>query len=609
MTKNAAYLFSARARITPDNIAISHPEGDLTYAALDSWSDALAADILARGDAYNLPLVVLVEDRRRAVAAIIAVLKAQAIFAPLDLRHPSNRIHAAIDVAEPVFMLCDAAGAARAAELGLDKTLRRIDIGDPRTGGAPDLARVEEEDEDAPAYIYFTSGSTGEPKGILGRLKAIGHFARWEAGAFGLDASVRCAQLTTPAFDAILRDIFTPLLVGGTICIPGARDIIADPAAFARWLDVEQVTLLHTTPSILRGLLRALAGGADVPRALRRVCVAGEVLPPVDAELFFDRFGDAAVLTNFYGPSETTMIKLFHEVTREDTRRHSIPIGKPISGARALVIDSRQQPCGIGMIGEIYIRTPFRSLGYYQRPDLNAERFVPNPLTQDPADIVYRTGDLGRMTEDGTLEFVGRKDRQVKIGGVRVEIADVENTLYRHHAVRDTVVVENRRPDGTAELAAYVVLSPEIPDTELRAFLGERLPADMIPAHFVAVPVLPRTVTGKVDFAALPSLAPRDTGPREYVEPATSVEIELAKIWRELMQIDTPSATANFFAVGGHSLLALQVLSRVEAAFAVNVALKDFLADPTIRGLATQIEAEVLAIENDDELLELLRDS
>ncbi|KTT40094.1 hypothetical protein RSA46_21160 [Pseudomonas oryzihabitans] len=302
------------------------------------------------------------------------------------------------------------------------------------------------------------------------------------------------------------------------------------------------------------------------------------------------------------------MIKLFHPVREQDAARASVPVGKPIDGCRVLILDNRQKPCGVGMIGEIYIRTPFRSLGYYQRPDLTSEVFVANPLSDDPSDLIYRTGDLGRTLDDGALEFIGRRDRQIKINGVRIELGEIENSFHQQPNVRDITLVERKLGEGENELVAYIVASPEIPEDELRRAMNERLPPSMIPRHFIFMPVLPRTITGKIDYSALPDIALQSTdSTTQYSAPQTPVEVTLASIWRELMQIDTPSTTANFFSVGGHSLLAMQVLSRVEAAFAISIALRDFLDDPTIQGLATKIEADLLAATtDDDELLQLL---
>jgi amino acid adenylation domain-containing protein len=606
MTTNAAKIFSALANQHPERIALSSTGKDLTYGALDQWSDAIAADLRSRLGSTVGPVIVLSSEPMQVVAAVIATMKKGQIFVPLDPQSQPARLRNAIDSADPVAILCDANSAAIVKELELSAFIESIEIGAPRTLKTP-LQYADEEDPESASYIYFTSGSTGEPKGILGRLKSIAHFARWEARAFNLDESVRCTQLTTPAFDAFLRDVFTPLNIGGTVCLPPDRNLVADGERLVNWLDEAAITLMHTTPAILRILLKTLQARSQRPGTLTRICVAGAVLLPIDVKRFFDVFGTRVELVNFYGPSETTMIKLFHSVREQDAERASVPVGKPIDGCRVLILDNRQKPCGIGMIGEIYIRTPFKSLGYYQRPDLTSEVFVSNPVSGDPDDLVYRTGDLGRRLDDGALEFIGRRDRQIKINGIRIELGEIENNFHQHPNVRDITLVERKLEEGENELIAYIVASPEVPEDELRRAMSERLPTAMIPRHFIFLPILPRTVTGKIDYSALPDITPQIADSAQYVAPQTPVEVTLASIWRELMQIDTPSTTANFFSVGGHSLLAMQVLSRVEAAFAISIALRDFLDEPTIQGLAAKIEADLLsATTDDDELLQLL---
>ncbi|WP_147465522.1 non-ribosomal peptide synthetase [Pseudomonas syringae group genomosp. 3] len=606
MTTDAAKIFADLAKKHPERIALSSPGNDLTYGALDRWSDAIAADLRSRLGSTAGPVIVLSSEPKQVIAAVIATMKEGLIFVPLDPQSQLTRLRNAIDSADPIAILCDVNDAAINQKLELSASIECIQIGAPRILETS-LAYTDEEDPEAASYIYFTSGSTGEPKGILGRLKSIAHFARWEARAFNLDESVRCTQLTSPAFDAFLRDVFTPLNVGGTVCLPPDRNLVANGERLASWLDEAAITLMHTTPAILRILLKTLEARSQRPNALRRICVAGAVLLPVDVKRFFEVFGTTVELVNFYGPSETTMIKLFHTVQEQDAERANVPVGKPIDGCRVLILDNRQKPCGVGMIGEIYIRTPFKSLGYYQRPDLTSEVFVSNPVSGDPNDLVYRTGDLGRTLDDGALEFLGRRDRQIKINGIRIELGEIENNFHQHPNVRDITLVERKLDEGENALIAYIVTSPEVPEDELRRAMSERLPTSMIPRHFIFLPILPRTVTGKIDYSALPDVTPQIADSIQYVAPQTPVEVTLASIWRELMQIDTPSTTANFFSVGGHSLLAMQVLSRVEAAFAISIALRDFLEAPTIRGLAAKIEADLLtATADDDELLQLL---
>jgi amino acid adenylation domain-containing protein len=605
VSNDVCEVFTAIVAAHADRIAVQTADREVTYLELDRWSDAIAASLQQATAGSDRPAVIFLQQPLATIATILAGVKAGVIIAPLDAEQPVKRLRKLVATADPCVILHDDATAAAVAGLEA-RDARSLGIVPIEQGAAAAPIKHIARDPDSPAYIFFTSGSTGEPKGILGRHKAIGQFANWECKALGIDQSVRVSQLTNPSFDAILRDLFTPWAVGGVVCVPPARNIIADAAGFAQWLASARVSLLHTIPSTLRILMRALESQhAQRPAALKKVCVAGEPLLPADVARFSRLFGDSVALFNFYGPSETTMIKLFHEVQAKDAERASVPIGKPIDGTRVVILDARQRPVGTGMIGEIYIRTPYRSLGYYKRPDLTAQCFIPNPLSDDANDVVYRTGDLGRMLETGEIEFAGRRDRQVKINGVRVELAEVESLFREHPNVQDVAIVDRQGISGGSELIAYMVLQPRISTDELRRFLLDRAQPGMMPSHFVLADSLPRTASGKLNYAQLPEpdIAADDS---PFVAPQTPLEQAVAAIWTDLLQIDPLSIDAHFFRVGGHSLLAMQVLSRVEAAFSVNIPLRDFLVNPTIRGLAELVAAEMLASSDSDDYLKSL---
>ncbi|HYW07055.1 MAG TPA: AMP-binding protein, partial [Longimicrobium sp.] len=435
------------------------------------------------------------------------------------------------------------------------------------------------------AYIYFTSGSTGAPKGIAGRHRGVHHFVLWEAGKLELGAGVRVSQLTTPSFDAFLRDVFVPLSVAGTVCAPPSREVVMDARRLVDWVHEARVEVLHCVPSLFRTVVNEATDPALFP-ALRWVLLAGEPLLPADVKRWSSVFGERIRLGNLYGPSETTMVKFFYPVTPADGDRRFVPVGRPIEGAAAVVVDTRGRACAPGTIGEILIRTPYRSLGYYRRPDLTAEVFVPNPLGSDPADLVYRTGDFGRVLEGGDFEFLGRRDAQVKIRGVRVEVQEVESLLRSHPEVGDVAVVDRDDGEGNKILCAYVVSPGEV--EPLRDFVAARLPETMVPSVFMAVAELPRTLNGKVDRKALP--APGELRRGERLLPRTPVEEALAGIWREVLGSGEVDVRDHFFRVGGHSLMATRVMARVRDVFGVEMPLREFFDAPTLEGLAGRVE-------------------
>ncbi|MEO3872709.1 amino acid adenylation domain-containing protein [Nonomuraea sp. B12E4] len=603
------------AERSPGRGAVSSPERELTYAALENAATRVATELGAAGVGAGRLVPVLAEDRCETITAVLAILKIGAVFVPVDLAAPPARIgHILADTrAEHVVvggLTGDGAVARKALELCRTHLpgarLIRVEAGKPDQHALePDFTPHAPAPDD-PAYVMYTSGSTGRPKGIVGRLGGIDHYIRWETELIGAASGWRVSHLTSPAFDAMLRDLFVPLTTGGTVCVP-PTGLLLDPSGLLGWIDEQRVQLVHCVPSIFRGLVTASAGGPEL-LDLRCVAMSGERLSPSDAARWFERHGERIKLLNLYGPSETTMTKTYHFVTPDDTRRGSIPIGRPMPGAEVLLLDAGRRPCEAGRVGEIYLRTPHRSLGYRDLPEETRAAFVTNPLTGDPADVVYRTGDFGRLLPGGDLEFVGRKDHQVKVGGVRIELGEIESVLRTHPMVKDAAAVVHEGTGETPSLCAFLELSGPADNDELRHHLAQRLPGSAVPSVLVALDELPRTISGKVDRRALP--APTVPAPREdqeIVAPRTPTEKALARLWEELLPVEEVGVRHEFFDMGGHSLLVMSMISRLGEEFGVEVHLQAFLAEPTIEALARQLE-EALVNEPgaDDDLLDVL---
>ncbi|MFF8867314.1 amino acid adenylation domain-containing protein [Streptomyces sp. NPDC015139] len=584
----------------PDHVAVETPEGRLTYAELDARAAHVARALTAEGAAPGAFVPVLAEDRRDLAAAVLGVLRAGGVVVPMDLTAPQSRLRAALlDIAPEWAVVGSPANPAALRALAEAAPAARTVTAGPSAA----VARREEHrgGPDDPAYVFFTSGTTGRPKGIVGRLGSIAPYIRWETGLLGVEPGWRVSQLVSPSFDAVLRDLFVPLTTGGTLVVPPPGTLL-DPAALARWTDEERIDLVHTVPSLFRGLIRAAAAGGHGLGALRWVALSGERLAPADAEALFGHYGDRIGLLNLYGPSETTMTKTFHVVTRADLARPSIPVGRPVPDAEVLLVDERGGLAEPGAVGEIHLRTPHRTLGYHRRPEETARVFVPHPVTGDPADPVYRTGDYGRLLDDGSLEFLGRKDHQVKIGGVRVELEGVESVLRAHPDVADAAVAVGEG-DGATRLHAFLELRepdregtlPEGLEPRLRAFLRERLPDSAVPASFVPLAELPRTLSGKTDRRALPAPSPSNARPTGGEPPRTATELTVAGLWQEVLPGSAAGRDDDFFATGGTSLLVVDLLSRVNRTFGVTVALRDFLLSPTVATLAAAVETALLA--------------
>jgi amino acid adenylation domain-containing protein len=623
---NVLEAIANTANATPFKTAIDYVTGRMTYAELEARSNEIANCLISNGAAKGATVVVLVEKSEHAIISMIGILKAGCVFVPTDTRVPASRIQAMISEVKAQWVITESTVLALASGFALFSTqaAKIICVDCPhstRQNGVETLSpsryafeSVSDGASRAPApddlcYVYFTSGSTDTPKGIAGRIKGINHFIEWEIKTFGVDHTFRISQLTTPSFDAFFRDVFTPLCAGGTVCAPARREIILAPSDLIDWANNQQINLIHCVPSLFRSILNGKPAPEDF-QSLKYVLMSGEPLLPSDVRRWIEIFGERIQLVNLYGPSETTMIKFFYMVKSSDKDRRSVPIGKPMSGAAALLLDSQGNVCPKNAVGEIYIRTPFRTLGYYNRPDMTREKFVSNPFNNDPEDRIFKTGDLARMLDDGNYEFLGRIDHQVKIRGHRIELKEIENAFRSHVAIKDVVVVDYEGPDGEKALCAYVVSDEPVDSKSLKTFLATSLPYYMVPRAIVAMNDLPRTVSGKVDRLSLPDPALwRSEASMESAQPKSETEKILANIWAAALNLDQISVDDNFFNLGGNSLMLAQVSARIRASFNVDIPLADLFMFLTVEELAEAVEQAILAkadSDNLDRLLDLL---
>ena len=589
-------MFSRMAAEFGPQPAIERSGRLVTYANLEAESNRLANFLLENGARRETMVGLLSDDPVWIITGILGVLKAGAVFVPLDPTFPEGRLRVMSEQVEPQWYLTEA------KHLEKLSRLRTATAGNTRVicvDGTTDYQQYANtsspgiaSDPDAPCSIYFTSGSTGKPKAILGRLKGIDHFIRWEIDAVGAGPGTRVSQLASPSFDGFLKDAFVPLCSGGVVCAPETRDVILDAWSLADWLDVEQVEVLHCVPSVFRALLNEGLNSRYF-EAMKCVVMTGEPLYPSDVKRWMDIFGDRIRLFNIYGTTETTLSKFAYEIKSADVERPSIPVGKLIDGTPTLVIDSRGELCGLGAVGEIYIRTPCLSHGYYREPELTRQVFVRNPLSDDPNDLVHKTGDYGRLLKSGDLEHLGRRDQQVQIRGVRVELGEIENLLRAHDAVADVAVIDRDDTEGNKFLVAYVTLSNGTGSEPLRQYLAERLPATMLPSAFVELDQLPRTLNGKIDRKALPDLELLQAERELEAGKMTPIEEIVAGIWCEVLRLPAIARNGNFFNLGGHSLLVTQVLARVRDCLKVEVPIRSIFEAPTLEQFARLIQEQI----------------
>ncbi|HEU5432440.1 MAG TPA: amino acid adenylation domain-containing protein, partial [Thermomicrobiales bacterium] len=506
---------------------------------------------------------------------------------PLDPAYPAARLAFMLDDAKASLIVTDARGEASLPPsatpcLRLDRPLPPDEPGS-RGATASDATLAG-----AAAYVVYTSGSTGEPKGVVGAHLGAVNLCRWLGEAYPFAPDDVCAFIASASFVDAIWDLCGPLLNGGaTVVVPEA--VRKDPERLIELLAERRVTRLLAPPSLLRAMLDTDADfGAETP-ALRLLFSTAETLPPNLVERIAERIPQARLI-NTYGSSETSAVVTTTEVSPEAAGRPRLPIGQPIANCRVYVLDPRGAPAPVGAPGEIAVGGAAVAAGYFGRTDLTAERFGPDPFAADPAGRLFRTGDRGRWLADGSLELLGRADRLVKIRGFRVEPGEVEAALTGHPAIRDAAVVA-RADAREARLVAYVVAraTPAPTADELRAFLRGRLPEFMLPSQFVPLAAMPRTATGKLDRRALPAAA-HLVRPAACVAPRTPTEAALAAIWEQLLEAGPIGVDDNFFDLGGQSLLVVRTMAATRAALGVDLPARVLFEAPTIAALAARID-------------------
>lgn len=585
------------ARRQPGEAAITQEGRTWSYAELDAAARRIARALAGRGIVRGDAVALAGERSFGLIAAMIGVLRARGVMVTLDGSLPIERRKTMVEVAGAKLLL-------RVGGEGdaLDGIIPVLNIGTDGVVEAGEAAPEPGEPEPGDAaYVFFTSGTTGRPKGVLGCHRGLSHFVGWERGALGIGPGDRTGQLTGLSFDVVLRDIFLPLVSGATLCLPPGGLSAADGRGVVRWLERERVTLVHGVPSVAQAWIEGAGGaggtGDGVKLSLRWVVFAGEPLWGTLVERWRERFGRGAGLVNLYGPTETTLAKCWWRVG-EEAERGIQPVGAALPDSQAWVVNRWGGMCGVCEAGEIVIRTPMRSLGYLGASEAERSRFVANPFTGDAEDVVYRTGDRGWFDERGRLRIEGRMDDQVKVRGVRVEPAEVAAVLSEHPGVSRCVVVVRESEGGSRELAGYVVGREgvaRLSEGLLRDFAKRRLAEAMVPRWLVVLDRMPLSANGKVDRGALPEPIAASEARSEAVGPRTPVESDLAAIWSELLGVERVGLSDDFFELGGHSLLAVRMSARIEAVLGVVVTVSEVFGNSTLERLAERVERGRLA--------------
>ncbi|MEU9885449.1 amino acid adenylation domain-containing protein [Sphaerisporangium sp. NPDC051011] len=600
-------LFTERARIAPDDPAVSCGSETLTFAALETRANRLAHHLVRLGVRREVLVGVCVERGVDAVVALLAVLKAGGAFVPLDPAYPAEWLALMLgDANAPVVItqeaLLDRVAGHQAVAVCVDRdraTLDDLPATPPEVAATPDDL----------AYVAYTSGTTGRPKGVMVAHRHVHHMVRaWDA-RYGLTAlKARALSVSSLSVDLFFGDFLLSALFGGemVICPPEA---MADPVAIADLMLETGTELMVTVPVLARALAAEFTWRGIRPKTLRVLMVGSEGWPADAAAEVLEVFGgDGVVVVNAYGSTETTVDSTVFQLGGDPVGEAAfVPIGRPLANTRIYVLDAEMRPVPIGAVGECYIAGDGVSRGYLNRPEITTRRFLRDPFAGEEDARMYRTGDLVRWRPDGNLECLGRADDQVKIRGFRVELGDVEAALARHPRVAGAAAAVRKDEAGHNRLVGYVVPRPGAgPDlADLRAFVSRSLPAPAVPAAFVLIPELPLNPSGTVDRKALPR--PDQAGPgdavadagalhalprAEHVPPRTETERVLAGIWAEVLDLTRVGVTDDFFELGGDSILSIRVISRIRSLFGVAPSPRQLFDTPTVARLAAAVDAE-----------------
>jgi amino acid adenylation domain-containing protein len=583
-------VFEQEAQLRPDAVAVESLDQQLSYAELNRRADALALALRRHGVGPDILVGVMLERSVDLIVALLAVNKAGGAYVPLNLSDPPGRIRYIVeDAGAPVvltnrkFAEGPAVEALAAVAVGVvyvdaDEHLRLLDVdealGSPAVAATPDNL----------AYMLYTSGSTGRPKGVTVTHRGVVSLLRSEQQV-DLGPDEVMLEFSPVSFDASTFEIWGALLNGGRLTV--FPPVVPSLRELGEFVDQMQVTTFLLTPALFHQFVEVNTSGM---RALRQMLSGGDVLSASSVERaagLLERNPGSRVI-NVYGPTEITVMCCSY-IVGADRPAGTVPIGGPISNTQVYIVNG-SHPAGIGEPGEIYIGGAGLARGYHKQPELTAERFVPDPFAARPGGRLYRTGDTGRHLSKGVIQFIGRLDQQVKISGFRIEPGEIETALESHPSVGTAVVVTDEETPGDKRLIAYVLAKEDAPTLavdELRAYVKERVPEYMTPSAFVVLETLPLTPHGKVDRHALSALrksAGRSDG--KYIAPRDSIQRQLVVIWEELLQTSPIGVRDNFFESGGHSLLLMMLVARIEERLGERVAMADVFNGPTIEHLS-----------------------
>lgn len=584
------HLFAEQVARTPGQVAVADREQSLTYAELDRKSSLLATYLQCQGVGPDKLVGIYIERSLDMIVAVVGVIKAGGAYLPVDPAYPPDRVRYMLEDAKPVLVLTQ-----QTLRSQLPPTSSPVIALDeqPFEQVVTDQGRALES-RATPSnllYVIYTSGSTGRPKGTAMPHRSMVNLIEWHRRELPLREGASVVQFAALSFDVAFQEVFSTLSSGGTLVLVD-DSVRKDPRSMMELLQARRIERLFVPPMMLQALADYVMTTGAAPTDLKDVIAAGERLR-VSPEIagFFERIPGSR-LHNHYGPTETHVVTS----TTLSGDPHSWPalpsIGKPVANTQVYILDARRQPVPFGASGEIYLAGANLARGYLNRQELSCERFVAVPFDHDPCARMYKTGDVGRWLSDGQIEYLGRNDEQVKIRGFRIELQEIEAQLSLHENVRDVAVCVREDAPGVKKLVAYVTPhGHEAPAVDaLRAHLDRLLPAYMVPSAFVVLERFPMTPSGKLDRRNLPPPTLVAELDDEYEAPQGESEQAVAGIWRDLLHIDRIGRNDNFFDLGGHSILAMQVVTRIRSRMGTDVPIKTIFDHPTLKQLSARLE-------------------
>jgi amino acid adenylation domain-containing protein len=582
-------LFAQQVNQSPNSTSVVYENQSLSFQELDEKSNQLANYLIELGVKPDSLVAICMERSLEMMVGILGILKANAAYVPIDPDYPQQRIDYMLEDCKASIILSHSE-----VKISLPNNVVNLDT---------DWKRINQQAKTKPAtapkpnhlaYVIYTSGSTGQPKGVMNEHSGLLNRLCWAQDYFKLTPKDKVLQKTTYSFDVSVWELLWPLISGAQLIFakPGGHK---DNVYLKEVIEKEQITMLHFVPSMLEVFL------SDLPKeacaSLKQVLCSGEALKASQVELFGQKLPQTK-LFNLYGPTEAAIDVTCWEV---EPNAETVPIGKPVANTQIYILNQQNQPVPIGVAGEIHIGGVQVARGYLNKAELTSEKFIPNPYSKTKTERLYKTGDLGKWTEDGNIECLGRLDDQVKIRGYRIELGEIETAIEQIKDVKQSAVLAKDDTQGNKRLVAYVVSRKAFDKSKAMTELQQKLPEYMVPQIWVELKELPLTPNGKTDRKALPEPDISEQLKDQYVAPRNETEQKLAEIWKEILKLEKIGIHDNFFELGGHSLMALRIISGIRRAFNVEIEIIELVQHPSIIELGQIIERAIAEVVKEQE--------